>query len=334
MRTVNIGVAFIFSAMILISASNVVVANTFNEFPTYSTGDTLTFDMNAQGLADSMGQQIAGDDFKEIENLSTDNIEYKVVGSELITVDGIEYSTTIMQMGWIIKYTIVFDEGSSDYDDDKLTIDTSIKHKGWTIATNGTDVKMESTNTLNMEFVTDGEPHTFQSETVEIDTYTSIKGAYYTFPMSQGSAWSFTADITRNSTEKSRMDDDDWDYDYEDEDLTITTEFEVLGSNNITVPAGTFSCLKIKEQEQGDANFTHYYFDENGLLIKMVGIDNQSTQVLSMELINYTFKNKIVHLPDPEPPKDKDEKFISAFSIIPLSLGLVISSCLRHKKKD
>jgi len=301
-----------------------------NEYPALKTGDYFKFHLTADNWIDAMGENIGGEDYKNAEDVDISKIEYRITGEEIITWDGTDYPCVIMMFSWDMSFTLNFEEGSTDFDDDKVSIEYHIESKDWMIKTNQTTVKEESTFIMKMRFSMDGEDHVYHAESFEKVSYSEI-GESLRFPLKAGNTWSEAETYVSNETEKSRMDDDDWEIEYHEEETIETTEYEVTGENAVTVIAGTFNCLKVKEQTHGESEYIITYYDRNGIPVKGIFYDGDGTINMTIELKEYKMANEVK---GGEGVEQDEVGFVSGFDLLISTLGIIVVTGWWHKRKD
>jgi len=282
-------ISFFSTVSATVSAGDVVI----EEFPGYSTGDYFNFDLKADNFVDSIGTNIAGDDYIGAEDVVIGDMETRITGEDTVTVGGTEYSCVIAEFTWEMSFTLLFEEGSAITDDDRLTYQQIVSETtSWWDKAHQTTVKSENRVYLELHYQKDGESHITEAETITKETYSSITGEEMRFPLRVGNTWSLSSTYTSNTTMRSRTDDEDWEQESYEEEINETTEYEVVSENIVTVEAGTFDCLKLKTQEHGESDYSIAFYDRSGVPAKMLEYDADGTLSMSMELKSYRVANE------------------------------------------
>jgi len=318
------GAASVIIGIILLSTLTAVPISgelEFHEFPEFKIGDYFKYKVVADRFVDEMGEDIGGDDYIGAEDISIGNVELRVTGEELVTVDGVDYSCYIGVITWEMEFTLLFEEGTMGTDDDKVSYHLSMETKGWDTKSNQTTVKVEDKLYMEMRFKDDGEDHLIQMESITKEIYTSHSGVDMKFPLTVGSTWTESSTHTANTTERSKVDDDDWEIEYIEEEVTKTTEYEVLGENRVSVEAGSFKCLKIKSQDHGESEYDVDFYDRNGIWVKGLIYSSDGTLNMSMELCEYKMTNAVAG----SEATEEEPGYIPGFKIIPVTIA--ISTC-------
>lgn len=314
--------------LITITASPLKGETSFQQFPEFKPGDYFKCKLTADNLLDSIGEGIAGDDYLGAENVSIDRAEYRITGVEMITIGGIQYSCVIAVFTWELNFTLVFEEGSTDTDDDRLAYEMIFESKEWMVKTNRTIIKHEETTETNMTYKRDGEDHLYRSEKTTKNSFISFSGEVLKFPFKVGETWSCSATYISNSTEKSKTDDDEWEVEYSEEEITVTTEIEIVGENTVTVEAGTFTCAKIKFQDHGESEYRMEFYTKSGVPVKILKYAEDGTLGMSLELRDYKMANEKT---DDGMEDDDETGFISGFEVTAVALGTLLVAVFLKK---
>jgi len=286
------------------SATPTDAETSFNGFPSYTPGDYFKFEFDAEAFIDAVGIELAGEDYEGSENVDVGTVEYRVTGEEAVTVDGTDYSCVIIDFSWDLSFTLKFEDGSTEFDDDRLSYEFEMNNRMWFVVENQTTVSSEESMSMVMRFKTDGDDHTLLMEEETKNTYLEVSGGSFQFPLKVGDTWSESATYISNITERTKMDNDDWETESYELEISESSEYEVLGENNVKVPAGRFQCLKIKDQDQWSSEYSICYYDRNGIPVKMVEYGPDGTLGMSLELNDFKMKNADVGTSD-----DDDDDF-------------------------
>lgn len=294
---------------------------TYESFPENSVGVYFNYEVNEKGLIDYVGKTLGESIYIGYENADIGIFSYEITGEEEITAGGEKHDCIIATFTWKAGFTLKFEEGSTYFDDDKLTIQRDYKSKDWWKKSDQTTVKEENTNYVKMSYLKDGENVIIESDESEDVTYNKI-GKDYSFPLKAGKTWSSTTETTKTTIEKQRIDNGDWEEDRNVESLTEVTEYEVISENIVEVPAGTFNCLKLRSQNQGESDYSEGYIDKNGILVKTLSYENGN---LSMTIELKEYRMEI----------DNDDKFeiLYIVPIIGVVAVILIYGFVIHKKR-
>lgn len=264
---------------------------TFESFPELTTGDYFNYEVKEKGLVDFVGNTLGGQYYTAYENANVGMFIFKITEDDEVTIEGQKYDCVIAEVKWKASFTLEFKEGSTEFDDDKLTFERDYFSKNWLTKSEQETVRLEDTNYIKMSFTKDNKPNIGESETITKYTYKNI-GDEYSYPLKVGKSWSSTTETILNTTERYRINNEDWEEVSSEETETKIEEYEVLSKNQVNVPAGSFNCLKLKNQEVGISNFGEAYIEKNGILVKMLSYEN-GTLAMTIELKDYKMKNEI-----------------------------------------
>ena len=286
-KSLLIGILISTIALVLVwSFSSVDAETTIGNFPDLSIGDYFKYEIDEKQFIDNMGEDFGEDDYIGYENENVDFLMHSIIGEEVVEINGEFYDCIIVNITWNFQFTMLFEEDSTWFDDDKFTMLMETMSDEWWIKSNYTKVKEKGLYYSEMNYKMDTDDYSDQEVTWEIITYNKIDDIY-SFPLTTGKSWSSTIDKTTNETIKMRTNEDEWEYDYYEDTWEITTDYEVLSEESVTVPAGTFNCLKIKAQEEDDED----YYDEsliceNGYFVKILNYEYEEI-FMTFELVEY-----------------------------------------------
>jgi len=279
----------ILSSLIILSALsiNCVGVETEAQVPSYSIGDWWKYKFNETATWGVNG-----------------NITMKVIGESMVTVSNTEYDCYEAE---------ITGEGEAIAPFPYLPANWTMIGKDYWQKSDLASVKSDSVIEWD----------------ITLDSYTKMKvimNVTYSppfnnsdFPLTVGKTWSVITNV--NTTIKVILDST------EISDITETLEmnynFEVLGTEMITVAGGTFDTIVVRGIEQETGHEDYYYSPEARNIVKSLHYDVEDTLIQSLELIEYNLQHEV--------PFDYTQIIILAVVIVVIA-GVAIIYFMRGKK--
>lgn len=331
-KNVSLITGTILCLMLLVLCQSDVIAKTMiDDFPEFTVGDYFIYDFDEKIYIDNFGKTVEEGNYIGHENLrfGEEYIE-KISSKERINIDDETYDCIIIDSSWNATCTMLFKEGSTSYDEDKVNITLGFTNKEWIIKSERTTVKEERFYYYEISTKNFGKEYCFENEITKHMTYNKI-GKRYSFPLSVGKSWYHTINVTTLINEKSRINNGAWEHSNSKEEERMGGKFEVISEETLEVPAGKFNCYKIHLNEPNDSQYIEYYISEQGFIVKKKYYDYGELEY-RMELKEYNMFNNEVYIYE-------DEGISSAGAILLfsgiLAVSLIIVGTLFfHQKKS
>ena len=264
----------------------------YESFPELSKGDYFNYEIDEELYLDIDGGFIRDAEVIGNENKTFDKYVLKILGEEKITHRNKTYNCVIVENNWNTSVTYLLKEGTSDYDDDKITFSQYRTKKEWWLKSDQTVVKEENILRIRWNFISKGVSITEESEHYEKVTYLLV-GKEISFPLEIGKGWTSEIEKRTNSTYKYRTNNDEWKKHSEEHTNNESLNIYVISGESIKVKAGTFDCLIIKIHNKNTDSYQLKYFTKSGFVTKIESYNPDNSLNNKLELSSYTMKNEI-----------------------------------------
>ncbi|MCP8304598.1 MAG: hypothetical protein H3Z50_03890 [archaeon] len=275
------------SGLMILSASSINCAETEAQVPSYSIGDWWKYRFNETATWGMNG-----------------NITMKVIGESMVTVFNTEYDCYEAE---------ITGEGEAIDPFPYLPATWTMIGKEYWQKSDLAPVKSDSV----IEWDITLDPFTKMKVIMNVTYSPPFNNS--DFPLTVGKTWSIITNV--NTTIKVIIDST------EISDITETVEmnynFEVLGTEMITVVGGTFDTIVVRGIEQEGGHEDYYYPPEVRNIVKSLHYDVEDTLIQSLELIEYTLHHEV--------PFDYTQIIILAVVIVVIA-GVAIIYFMRGKK--
>jgi uncharacterized protein (TIGR03067 family) len=256
---------------------------TIDEAIPLAEGDYLQFEMNMDEFVNEIGGGLDDENFEGFDELNVEMGQFKAIGTETVTVNGTDYKAVIVLQSWSISFSMTFSEG--DYNG-TVSISMSMEQKVWWTDDRLT-VKGENNMVMEMTFPFEGDNMTIKSNSTDTETYIRVADPV-ALPLKVGSKWTEESEYVGNTTSRNWDSmSGNWTTSYNEDTITHYNDYEVTGQESVTVPAGTFDCLVVKETDEWTEDYELTYYMDGLLPVKMVSFEN-GTATMTMELKDYS----------------------------------------------
>jgi len=261
--------------------------------PDYSVGDYFEYELNEDEFIDAFGDMMdLGEEIESIENVEVDTVMMEFTGEETVSAGTDSYDCLVEELTMAMSFDLVLkndSEVSQELGADVISFEFDMSMSKWLTKEDHSLVKDENDFEMNFEYETDNGTTTMESQSDTVSTY-SDPHSEYDIPLTVGKTWSTTTNKTVVETSKNRYDGGEWDQNEDTYNETSTINYEVVSEEDISVPAGDFSCLKIKSQENEDSEIEYSYLSENGVPAKRA-FESEDGLTFTLELNNYESSN-------------------------------------------
>jgi hypothetical protein len=233
-------------------------------------------------------EDVAVGDFVELSmEMNDDEMEMsgylrgEITGTEdIINVKGTEY--TVLTLTMYGKGTFSNNQG--------MTGDWTTSGNIYYDITTEENVKETSLMKMTMKYQGETASYTSESETIPIHRMSTLKEG--TEPMI-GDTWTITVNEKIISKVTTVSPDGERETSEETEIESTVTNYEYIRNDTITVPAGTFSCVVVRDVYSDDepGEYTISYKDKDIGTVKSEDYDSYDIQIGKMEIIAYKFEN-------------------------------------------
>lgn len=330
MKEINGSIKFRVKILILIGLLSMVLIwslptsnaeTTFESFPEFKEGDYFRYEFDENLYFDIEGDYIKGSEVIGYENQNLDMYIYEIIGEEKITIDNKTYDCVIVKNEWKMSVTYLLNEGTSD--NDKINWSYNFSSKEWWLKSDQTKVKEERTQQSELSYISQGEFIIEGSESIDKVTYMQI-GKDLSFPLTIGKTWKSEIEKKSNYTGKYRTTEEKWEEYSSETSINESINFEVISEKSVKVKAGTFDCLKIKIQKDGEDHYQVQYFTKNGFVTKIEFYDPDDSLRNKLELTSYKMKNEIAN-------DDLNFKLISMVIFVVAIMSFIIIFIVKKK---
>ena len=263
------------------------------EFTIYSgletEGDFASYEVNMSGFLLEFYEEMQEDSDDDLNGITINNIDDMRI--ELISTSECEFanSSTCKKVLESSSFNITLDfmEGS-DFDEDKVTM-----RMGYTTIIESDDGNVEwvkETTGFDLWYAVDGTNYHY----VEIEEITQ-ETTYIGQPpsiISLGDSWTERESYESETVIRSRENNEEWEYEYEEEEYETVTSFSAGWIEEVIIDGISIECLKIVSQEMESNSTSLEYYNENGMLIKMVEIGEDEDIIMIMTLNDYQWENE------------------------------------------
>ena len=290
--------------------------------PDVKAGDYAEYELKMPSMSDA---------YTNATFVSSDKVT--VEKSEKITVDGKQVDC------WVTKAVTHYEiKGSSSEGGMTVTIDMKGDSTIQTWLTKDTWAEVKSisdSDTYSKMDFPDGIPYITDSETETQDTTTSTAKTMPVGPkktISVGDAWTESGNYTETSVTKTREKTGgtwgDWTTTTTTTNTTQKNKYKAESEVEVTVPAGKFTCIKIRTNPDDTSGAKDYnYVDAKGVPVKMENIDEDGKTTMTMELKSYSYGGG-------GSSSEKKKSFLPGFeAFMVLAAGLVAVVLVRKFKK-
>ncbi len=290
--TVGIIVMFLLMGMSVMQTTVTAEMEITNE-PDYSVGDYFEYEMDEDEFVDNFGEMMGlSEDIESIENAEADTIKMEITGEETVSAGSDTYDCILQETTIGLTFDLVLkneSEASQGLAANTISFEFSMAMTKWVTKEDLNLVKDEEEFGMTVEYETDNGTTTRESKSNIVSTY-SEPHSEYDLPLTVGKTWSTNTSKEVVETSENRLDGGEWDSHEDTYNETSTVNYEVVSEEEVSVPAGDFTCLKIKSQENEDSEIEYTYLSENGVPAKKV-YEGEEDFKFTLELTDYESTN-------------------------------------------
>ena len=260
--------------------------------PNYSTGDWFEYDgWTAAVFAEYEAEMKSeSEDFDRLSIMEEVPMRMTIEESESISLGGQSTNCRVSLVEHALNMTVHFTEGSTEYENDTMTINVTTTIEVWIPTGASAFEKRVETIFLETWFSGGGEDNYIETRLITEEVIE--RNGLWPSEINVGDEWDFSETISRTTTVEERINRALWnETDRVTEDLARQVTWTAIEETTVsTGDANQEDALTMKMEQQivGESRTSIDWYHEEGYLVKTQHFDN-GTLVLSATLSDYKY---------------------------------------------
>ena len=265
--------------------------------PSYSTGDWFEYDgWTAAVFAEYEAQMEAeSEDFDHLSVVEEVPMRLTIEASESISLGGQSTNCRVSIIDHALNMTVHFTDGSTDYENDTMTINVTTTIEVWMPTGASAFEKRVETVFLENWFSGGGEDNYIETRLITEEVIE--RNGLWPSEINVGDEWDFSETISRTTTTEERINRALWNETHSvSEDLArqvtwTATEENVISTGEIN--GENTPTMRMEQQIVGESRTSTDWYHEEGYLVKTQHFVN-GTLVLSATLTDHEYSSENV----------------------------------------
>jgi hypothetical protein len=260
--------------------------------PSYTTGDWFEYDgWTAAVFAEYEAQMEAeSEDFDHLSVVEEVPMRLTIEASESISLGGQSTNCRVSIIEHALNMTVHFTDGSTDYDNDTMTINVTTTIEVWMPTGASAFEKRVETVFLENWFSGGGEDNYIETRLITEEVIE--RNGLWPSEINVGDEWDFSETISRTTTTEERINRALWnETDRVSEDLARQVTWTALEETNVSTGDANQEMtptMLMEQQIVGESRTSMDWYHEEGYLVKTQHYVN-GTLVLSATLSDYKY---------------------------------------------
>jgi hypothetical protein len=253
--------------------------------PSFRDGDWFEYEGWTAGVFSTLQDDYANqtEEFDHFSINNSQDLRILWLEGETISLGGDDKDCTVTQSNYWMNMSAEYTVGTTDYDNDTMTLNYSSTLKVWTPKNPSRLSKRVETILVESWFSGGGEDNHLEMETIRTEFI--VSNAIWPTSFTVGESWSFTEEIDRNITVRHRTNSGLWNLTGYDQHLSrVVTLNASMEADVLTGPLldEVWKTVVVEQQVVGEDEVQSNWYDQRGYLVKT---ERRSGEVLQLSAI-------------------------------------------------